>query len=404
MPACKICNQTLQTIIVFGKMPISNRFVTDPDTDEYFYDLSIGFCPECFMVQLENCVDPEMMFNQEYAYYSSTSEAMSNHFKQMANEIINTLSNKASPLVIELGCNDGIMLKHVAEHGIAHLGIEPSGNVAAVAREKGIRVEENFFCADIAHKIKKKMGRADTICGANVMCHIEDINSVFEGVDILLKPDGVLCFEDPYLFDIIKKNTFDQIYDEHIYYFSGLSVSKMAERHGLQLVDMMPQNVHGGSMRYYIKNGRGHKVSQNVKHFLDQERLMNLNTINGYLPFKARVNQICSDFKNTLKEIKAKGYRIAAYGATSKSATLLMYAQVGKDLIDYVTDTTPTKIGKYTPGTHIPIKSHAYFLNDAPPYTILLAWNHKQEIFAKEQKYRESGGKFISFFPKVEIE
>lgn len=390
--------------MLFGKMPISNRFVSEVNNAEYFYDLSICFCPGCFMVQLENCVEPTMMFNEDYAFYSSTSEAMSAHFKNIAEEISAAVQGRPSPLVVELGCNDGIMLKHIAEQGIAHLGIEPSANVAALARERGVCVIENFFAAESAGKILGKNGQADIICGSNVMCHIEEINSVFKGINILLKPDGVFFFEDPYLFDIIKKNTFDQIYDEHVYYFCGLSISELAQRHNLQLVDMIPQNVHGGSMRYYIRKGNNNTVSQNVEHYLLQETNLNLHNINGYIAFKDKVNKICYDFTKTLREIKSKGHRIAAYGATSKSATLLNYSKVGPDLIDYVSDTTPVKIGKYTPGTHIPVKSHEHFIADSPPYTVLLAWNHKHEIFNKEKKYRQAGGKFITFFPKVAIE
>ena len=404
MSLCKICNNELETIISFGKMPISNRFVSDLTEDEFLYDLSLGFCPECLMVQLEECVDPAMMFNEDYAYFSSISKAMESHFEEMANEIIGLVSEKPSPFVVELGCNDGIMLKHVAARGIPHLGIEPSANVAASAREKGVYVLEDFFNAKSATEIKNRHGQADVICGANVMCHIEDINSVFEGVSILLKPEGAFFFEDPYLGEIIRQTSFDQIYDEHVYYFSGLAVSELARRHGLQLVDMAPQDVHGGSMRYYLKKGDNNRIRKSVSFFLSQEKALNLHVSDGYITFRERVNKICSDFKETLLKIKGEGQKIAAYGATSKSTTFLIYSEVGPDMIDYVSDTTPTKIGKYTPGTHIPVKSHDHFLRDAPPYTVLLAWNHKREIFEKEKEYREKGGKFITFFPKVIIE
>jgi methylation protein EvaC len=404
MSLCKICRQKLQTIMPFGKMPISNRFVSDLSATEFFYELSVGFCPDCYMVQLEHCVEPELMFNEDYAFQSSTSQVMSNHFKKMAEEIIATTQAKPSPFVVELGCNDGIMLQHIHHRGIAHLGVEPSTNVAAMARKKGIHVIEKFFNTDSATEIVQKHGLADIICGANVMCHIERINSVFEGINMLLQPEGVFLFEDPYLYDIILNNTFDQIYDEHVYYFCGLSVSNLAQRHNLQLVDMKPQSVHGGSMRYYIKKGKNNPVAFSVDQYLDKEKRLNLDTISGYLPFEDKVKKICSDLSATIRKIKSQGHRIAAYGATSKSATLLMYSQVGKDLIDYVSDTTPTKIGKYTPGTHIPVMSHEHFLSDSPPYTVLLAWNHKREIFEKEKKYRQKGGKFITFFPEVAIE
>ena len=404
MSLCKICNNDLETVISFGEMPISNRFVSDVTADEFLYDLSLGFCPECFMVQLEECVGPAMMFNEDYAYFSSISKAMEGHFGEMAKEIMDVVSDKPQPFVVELGCNDGIMLKHVAERGIPHLGVEPSANVAARAREKGVHVLEDFFNATSASEIKNRYGKADVICGANVMCHIEDINSVFEGVSVLLKPDGVFFFEDPYLADIIKKASFDQVYDEHVYYFSGLAVSELAKRHGLQLVNMVPHEVHGGSMRYYLSKGSKNRVTKNVEIFLAAEKTLNLHVLDGYILFRERVDKICSDFKQALLRIKAEGKKIAAYGATSKSTTFLIYSKVGPDLIDYVSDTTPTKIGKYTPGTHIPVKSHGHFLRDLPPYTVLLAWNHKREIFEKEKKYREKGGKFITFFPEVIIE
>lgn len=388
----------------FGKMPIANGFISNATDNEFFYNLIIGFCPTCFMVQLEEIVKPEMMFNENYHFVSSTSDLMARHFEEMAEEIIGLVSSKKSPFVVEIGCNDGIMLKHIRAKGIRHLGIEPSGNVAQLARQDGVQVLEIFFNSDNAKEIVKKYGQADIICGANVMCHIDDIDAVFEGVNILLKRDGVLFFEDPYLLDIIKKRSFDQIYDEHVYYFSGLSISELARRHNLQLVDMVHQNVHGGSMRYYLKKEGSNLVTKRVKSCLSQEKDFNLHKIDGYLNFKDNVNKICRDLKTVLAKIKEGGNRITGYGATSKSTTLLNYAQIGRDIIDYISDITPTKINKYTPGTHIPIKSHEFFASDRPPYALLLAWNHKEEIFKKEKAYRKKGGKFIVYFPEVLIE
>ena len=403
MGKCNVCLHQLKTVIPFGKMPISNRFVTDPDANEYVYHLSLGWCPKCLMAQLESCVDPAMMFNDSYAYFSSTSSAMEDHFREMAKEISEFVSDRIDPFIVELGCNDGIMLKHIAALGLSHLGIEPSANVAAIARDRGVKVLGEFFGAESALEIQKIHGQADLICGANVMCHMEDINSVFEGVNVLLKPDGVFFFQDPYLLDILKKTSFDQIYDEHVYYFSGLAVSQLAGRHGFELVGMVPKEVHGGSMRYYLKKGVNHQDPEDVTFHLSQEKAFNLHDFEGYVSFRENVDRICVNLKQTLMEIKDGGNRIAAYGATSKSTTLLIYSRIGPELIDYVSDTTPTKIGKYTPGTHIPVKSHSHFLRDNPPYTLLLAWNHEREILEKERSYRKGGGKFITFFPKVAV-
>jgi methylation protein EvaC len=405
MDRCKICKSEIELIMSFGKMPIANGFIGSVSEKEFFYNLEFCFCPNCHMVQLGETVKPQMMFNEQYHFISSTSSAMARHFAEMAAEIIKLVSTKKnSPFIVELGCNDGIMLKHIMAEGIHHLGIEPSGNVARLAMQNGIKVLDKFFNVGTAQEIVEKYGQADIICGANVMCHIEDINSVFQGLNVLLKEDGVFLFEDPYLKDIISQTSFDQIYDEHVYYFSGLSISQLAKRHNLQLVDMAHQDVHGGSMRYYLRKGMGNQDTQSVKEYIEKERALNLNGKEGYLSFKEKVNKICNDLISALNKIKQQGNKIAGYGATSKSTTLFNYAKIGPDMIDYISDITPTKINKYTPGTHIPIRSHKYFIKDNPPYTLLLAWNHKSEIFKKETKYRDGGGKFIVYFPKVSLE
>ncbi len=401
---CKVCSKETIKIINFDKMPIANGFLNKITKDEFFYNLSVDLCPECFMIQLGETVKPEVMFNDKYHFISSTSSVMRDHFGKISSEILKSVSIKNNPFIVELGCNDGIMLRNIASKGIKHLGIEPSTNVASLAKQSGVEVLEDFFNEFTATKIAENIGQADIICGSNVFCHIEDINSVFKGISILLKQDGILFFEDPYMLDIVKKSSFDQIYDEHVYYFCGLSISNLAKIHGMQLVNMQHQDVHGGSMRYYIKKGTKNKISENVARYLVEERQLKLNKIEGYIDFNERVTEICIDLKETLKKLKKEGNKIVGYGATSKSTTLLNYAQIGPELLDYICDTTPTKINKYSPGMHIPIKSHEAFMVDKPPYALLLAWNHKKEILDKEKGYRNNGGKFITYFPNVNVE
>lgn len=400
---CKICKSKIHQIIDFGPMPIANGFVADISKDKYRFDLSLNFCPNCYMVQIGEVVKPTLMFNDQYHFLSSTSQAMEKHFKNVADEIIKKVKGKNNPFVIEIGSNDGIMLKHIAAKRIRQLGIEPSGNVAAMSKKYGVVAIEEFFNQTTAKKIVKNHGKANMIFGANVICHIEDINAVFEGISLVLKDDGVFFFEEPYIYDIVKKASFDQVYDEHIYFYSGLSVRELAKRHNLQLVDMQHQDVHGGSMRYYIVKGKKNKETNRMRAYIAKEKALGLHMLKGYMNFKQKVNKICDDLRNLLLKLSKKG-KVAAYGATSKSTTLLNYARIGANSIAYISDTTPTKINKFTPGTHIPVKPYEYFKKNSPKYSVLLAWNHKKEIFEKEKDYRKKGGKFITFFPKVKIE
>lgn len=404
MHKCKICNSKTQTIISFGKMPIANGFTKKPSKKDFVFTLKLAFCPNCFMVQLTETVPPKKMFHEHYQFFSSTSSGMAKHFQEQAQHIKKLLKKKKDPFVIEIGSNDGIMIKHIAKAGIRHLGVEPSQNVAKISNKLGVKTTSDFFNQKTAKKILKQHGKADIICGSNVICHIENINSVFEGVAQLLTDDGVFFFEEPYIYDIVKNNSFDQIYDEHVYFYSGLSVDNLVKRHGLQLVEMKHQNVHGGSMRYYIKKGIKNKISASVKKHVGLEKRLKLHKINGYLNFKKNVNKICSDLKKLLKQLNSQGHRVAGYAATSKSTTLLNYAGIGPGLISYISDTTPTKIGLFAPGSGIPVKPYQYFQKDKPRYTVLFAYNHKKEIMSKEKEYRKRGGKFITYFPKVTLE
>ncbi|MBF0331741.1 MAG: class I SAM-dependent methyltransferase [Candidatus Omnitrophica bacterium] len=404
MSQCRVCSAALEPVIDFGRMPIANGFLKDPKAKEFFYNMAVGFCPSCLMVQLTEAPAPEMMFNDSYAFFSSTSRAMAEHFRGNAEEVLARTSRSSAPFIVELGCNDGIMLKNLAAKGVKHLGIEPSSNVARAARQNGVNVTEKFFNAATAQAILKEYGPADVICGSNVFCHIEDINSVFAGLAILLKPEGYVYFEDPYLWDIIQKSSFDQIYDEHVYYFSGLSVRNLAARHGLELVDMAHQEVHGGSMRYYLKRKGVQAPASAVAEWIAKEKELKIDVIDGYRVFKSKVDVICRDLKALLVDLKAKGARVVGYGATSKSTTLLNYAGIGPELIEHISDTTPTKIGRFTPGMHIPVKAYEDLVPGGVRYVLLLAWNHKKEIMAKERAFQAQGGKFITYFPAVVME
>jgi methylation protein EvaC len=404
MKKCLICNTGIEEFISFGKMPIANGFLSPAQfAREYFFDLKVGFCPNCFMVQLMEQPAREMMFNENYAFYSSTSKLMGIHFKDFSDTINERFLNLADPFVVEMGSNDGIMLQHFRAKGIKHLGIEPSANVAEVARKNGINTISKFFDENLAREIKKENGQADAFLSANCMCHIPYIHSIAEGIRILLKETGILAFEDPYMGDVIETKDYDQFYDEHVFLFSVVSIQNLFGDHGLELFDVEHQETHGGSMRYYLGHKGKHPISTNVAMQLKKEQEIGLHKIETYNQFKKNCEQSKSELMGTLNKLKKNGNRIVGYAATSKSTTIINYCGITPDHLEFICDTTPIKQGKFSPGAHIPIKPYEAFSANYPPYSLLFAYNHAKEIMAKEQNYMRSGGKWIMYVPKVQV-
>lgn len=355
------------------------------------------------MVQLTEQVAREKMFHDHYAFFSSTSRRMAEHFEQFAADAKKTLAGKADPFVAEIGSNDGIMLKHFAKNGIRHLGIEPSANVAEIAVKQGVNTISRFFDEELAREIVKEYGSADLFLGANVMCHIPTLHSVAAGIRILLKPDGLLMFEDPYLGDIIAKTSYDQIYDEHAFYFSVLSVQHLFAEHGLEVVDVKPQNVHGGSMRYVIGHKGKHPVSAAVTAQRNKELAQGLARAATFAAFRKNVEHSRDELMRQLRQLKKDRKRVVGYAATSKSTTVTNYCGITPDLVEYISDTTPIKQGKYSPGMHIPVRSYENFKSDYPDVALLFGWNHAEEIMANEQAFRNEGGQWLVYVPEVKI-
>jgi len=405
MNQCRNCKNKIEPFMNFGKMPIANGFLSKEQfSDEYYFDLLPAFCESCCLFQIINQPDPEKMFHHHYAFFSRSSKKMIEHFQKYSEWILNNYIDNSDPFVIELGSNDGIMLENFSIKSINHLGIEPSANVANVAREHGVNTLTEFFDKSILDNILNEYGYADVITAANVMCHIPDLNSVAENINKILKPDGVLIFEDPYLGSMIEKTSFDQIYDEHVYIFSAISVENIFSPHGFELINIIEQNTHGGSMRYVLARKGQRKIHDVVNNQIDYEKRLGLDKPSTYNNFRLNCEKNRNDLVLLLKKIKSEGLSIAGYAATSKSTTVLNYCGIGADLIEYISDTTPIKQGKYSPGVHIPIKSHDYFLENKPDYAILFAWNHMNEIMLNEVEYTKSGGKWILFVPSVMVE
>ncbi|MFD5684339.1 methyltransferase domain-containing protein [Streptomyces bacillaris] len=404
MTSCRICGGRLHEFGDFGTQPLSSGFL-EPDYigDEYLFRLALGVCDSCTMVQLMEEVPRHLMFNGHYPYLSSGSSVMRKHFERTAQDFLRTELTAPGAFAVELGCNDGIMLRALADAGVRHLGVEPSESVADIARRLGIRVTTEFFQASTAGEIREAEGPAQLIYAANTLCHIPYMESIFQGIDALLAPDGVFVFEDPYLADIVEKTSYDQIYDEHYYFFSVTSVAAMAERFGFELVGVERLPVHGGEVRYTLARRGRRTPAPAVAQLLAEEKTRRLAEFDTLQGFFRNVERSRDELVSLLRKLKAEGCTVVGYGATAKSATVTNYCGIGPETVSFISDTTPNKQGRLTPGAHIPVRPRAAFEDPYPDYALLFAWNHAEEIIAKETRFRESGGKWILYVPHVRV-
>lgn len=402
-PTCRICAGGLREFADFGTQPMANGFLRPGDEDAFAFRLAVAVCERCEMVQLVDEAPHERMFNSGYPYRTSESAVMRTHFERTAHGLLDAVRDRPAPLVVELGCNDGSMLRTVAKTGARHVGVEPCGEVAEVSRAAGIRVRDEFFDEDLAADIRHTDGRANVIFSANTISHISFIDSILRGVDLLLAPDGLFVFEDPYFGDIVERTAFDQIYDEHVFFFTARSVRDMVTRNHLELVDVERLPVHGGEIRYTVAHPGTHPVSPAVTALLAEEEERGLTTPATLRTFAAGAERVRDDLVTLLSGLRDQGKRVAGYGATGKSTTLLNYCGIGPELVPFVSDSTVAKQGRLTPGTHIPVRNPTAFAEPYPDYALLLAWNHADEIMRKERAFRASGGRWILYVPRVHI-
>ncbi len=401
---CLVCGAAVREFVDLGDQPTANGFLLPEEVErEFLFRLAVGACERCTMVQLMATVPQELRYHAGYRYHASGSAGHRSHFEADARRFLETELTGADPFIVEIGCNDGVMLSTIAAAGVRHLGVEPSGNVADVARDKGVRVLSAFFDEQTAVAVRGEHGPADVVFGANTICHIAHIDSVFRGLAALLGPDGVFVFEEPYLATIVNGMAFDQIYDEHVFYFSATSVRAMAERFGFELVDAERIAMHGGEVRYTIARPGARTPSARLGELLAEEEAGKLNEPATLAEFGRNVARIRSDLVSLLRELRSQGKRVVGYGAPGKSSTVTNYCGIGTDLVPFVCDSTPAKQGHLVPGSHLPVRPPAEFADPYPDYALLFAWNHAEEIMAKEQAFRAAGGKWIRYVPEVEI-
>ena len=400
---CKSCGHAgLTPVLDLGTMPKSDGLLPkDRIGQEPRYPLQLAFCTECALVQLLETSPPQDLFGAEYLYFSSFSQDLLAHSRRNAEELIERLGLREDSLVVEPASNDGYMLKNFAERGIAVLGVEPAPKQAKAARDTGVKTLNTFFSRRMAEKLRARGRRADLIIANNVVAHVADPNDFVAGLRALVKDDGLISVEFPYVRDLIDHGEFDTIYHEHLCYFSVTSADELFRRHGLYINDVRRLPIHGGSLRLYISPIE--QRSQAVEDILAEEKAAGLDTHAYYAGFGDRVRDFRSAARQLIGDIKAEGKRIAGYGAAAKGTIMLNYLGLNERTLDYVVDKNVHKHGMYMPGVGLCIHDPQRLVEDKPDYVMVLPWNFSEEIIRQQAGYQESGGRFIVPIPNLDI-
>lgn len=404
---CRFCGAGLeQTFVDLGMSPLCETYPSPADLNrgEIYYPLHVYVCDQCFLVQLEEYESPENIFG-DYAYFSSYSDSWLKHAENYCNQMMSRVGLTGESFVIEVASNDGYLLQYFVRQNVPVLGIEPAANVARVAVETGVPTLVRFFGTQLARELAASGRCADLVLGNNVLAQVPDLNDFVEGLKIVLKPRGVLTLEFPHLLRLIERNEFDTIYHEHFSYFSMLTAMRILEAHELKVFDVEELTTHGGSLRVYAcrAEDQTHDVEPSVRELIAEEQKAGLDSPQGYEAFALQVKQTKWTLVDFLLTAARDGKAVAGYGAPGKSATLLHYCGIGKDLIEYTVDRSPYKQGRFLPGSHIPIYHPDRIRETRPDYVAILPWNLKDEIMEQLHFIREWGGRFLVPIPKVTI-
>lgn len=352
------------------------------------------------MVQIDYTIPKESMFSN-YPYVSGTTKTLPSHFAATSKRLVENYGLTSSSLVVDIGSNDGTWLKQYAPYGLRVLGVEPASNVAEMANAAGVRTWNRFFNEETADKIIAEEGSADLITAAGVFFHLEELHSVCDGIKKLLSEDGVFCVQAIYLGGMIENTAFDQIYHEHLCYYTLVSLQNLLRRHGLEVFDVSLVAVHGGSLEAHVGHIGARPIAPSVTDMLADETVKGYGELATYQDFAKNVWRLRDDLLALLRRYRAEGKTIYCYGAPAKGATLLNSFGVGIDLVDLAVEKSPLKFDHMIPGVRIPIVDESTV--EKPDAYLVLSWNFLDEFLVKERAYLEAGGEFIVPVPELRV-
>lgn len=407
---CRFCQgNNLVKILDFGYVPLAGAFLKKKDfPNEKYYSLDIFFCKDCYLVQVGTVVSADVLFKENYFFFSSAISTLVEHFKEFAQDIYRSfLEYKHQPSALEIGCNDGVLLKPLSSLGVHTIGVDPATNVVEKIDSEDITIYNDCFTEKLAVQIRAKYGRLDAVLSSYSFAHIDDMVDVMKGIKALLKDDGIFIFEIYYLGTLIDEMQYDMIYHEHMSYYSLKTLMLFLKRFDMAIFDVeyIP-GVRSGSVRFYARNidQRPENISPAVMDMIQYEKERGFDNIDIFTKYAEKVTEAKEQLITLLNRLKSEGKTIIGYGASGRGTTIMNYCGIGGKYLDYVVDDAPAKQGFYTPGTHVPIKSWESTTESRfPDYIVLFAWSFTDEVINKRCEYLKQGGKFIIPLPEVKI-